>query len=244
VSDRREALRAGLETVRERIQAACAAAGREPGEVTTVVVTKFFPASDIEHLVELGVADIGENKDQEAAAKVDELPEAVRRGLRVHFIGQLQTNKVRSVVRYADLVHSVDRPKLARTLDRAAGSAVEAGERDGPLPVLLQVDLEEGDRAGRGGAAPGELDELAAQVATAEHLHLRGLMAVAPPDLGEAGTAAAFERLHACAESVREQHPGADVLSAGMSGDLEHAVRHGATHLRVGSAILGPRPRP
>ncbi|HMM97032.1 YggS family pyridoxal phosphate-dependent enzyme [Phycicoccus sp.] len=227
MSGRRAELEARLATVRQRVAAALEAAGRTDG-VTLVAVTKFFPASDVDLLAELGVTDIGENRDQEAAAKVAEL--AHRDRLTVHFIGQLQTNKAGSVAGYADVVHSLDRAKLARALDRAA-------EREGRvLDVLVQVGLD--TAGGRGGAAPEEVPALADLAADLPHLRLRGLMAVAP--LGEPPRPA-FARLRSLAERVRADHRDATWLSAGMSADLEDAVAEGATHLRVGSAILGSR---
>ncbi|MCE0488181.1 YggS family pyridoxal phosphate-dependent enzyme [Ornithinimicrobium sediminis] len=245
MSDRGEELSASLGAVRERIRRACEESGRSEEEVTLVVVTKFFPAADAVHLIDLGVRDLGENRDQEASAKVAELGELVAPELwsqtRMHFIGQVQTKKARSVARYADVVQSVDRPKLVRALDRAVGAAVEAGERSAPLDVTVQLDLEEGERTGRGGIAPSEAPELADLVAGTEHLRLRGVMAVAPPDLDADGRRKAFERIAASARQIRGAHPDADWVSAGMSGDLEDAIAVGATHLRVGSAILGSR---
>lgn len=225
---RRAELSANLATVRGRVDAACRAAGRDPAEVGLVAVTKFFPASDIELLTDLGVRDVGENRDREAAAKVGELTR--RDQLTVHFIGQLQTNKAASVVRYADVIHSVDRPKLVTALDRAAASASVRPA------VLLQVCLD--DQPGRGGVRPEAAADLADLIGQAEHLELRGLMAVAP--LG-ADPAPAFARLEELAHVIRQAHPGATWISAGMSADLEAAVAHGATLLRVGSAILGSR---
>ena len=225
---RRAELATNLARVQARIDAACDLAGRDPAEVSLVAVTKFFPASDVDLLAELGVTAIGENRDQEASAKVAELHS--RAALEVHFIGQLQTNKAGSVVSYADVVQSVDRPKLVAALDRAAGSR---GVRPA---VLVQVSLDE--PPGRGGVDPGGATDLASQVAGCGHLDLRGVMAVAP--LG-GDPHAAFARLAEVARGIRELHPEASWVSAGMSGDLEAAVAHGATHLRVGSAILGSR---
>lgn len=257
MTSRREEIAANLTGVRERIDLACAAAGRSPEEVTLIVITKFHPVSDIAHLVDLGVTDIGENRDQEASAKIAELDPAVRAPLTVHFVGQLQTNKAKSVVRYADCIQSVDRVKLVGALDRAMASLAEQGDAGGVRDLYenaggayetsiknvgVQVDLGEGEDAGRGGVAPAELTALTDAVAATEHLRLRGLMAVAPLGLDEAGTAAAFARLAELAQGVRAAHPGATMLSAGMSGDLELAVAAGATHLRVGTAILGSRP--
>jgi PLP dependent protein len=228
VSARRDEVAAGLARVRARIEAALDAAGRDDVP-TLVAVTKFFPPSDVDLLAELGITDIGENRDQEASAKCAEL--AHRDRLTVHFIGQLQTNKFGSVARYADVVQSVDRAKLVRSLDRGAG---REGRR---LDVCVQVGLDR--TGGRGGANPGDVPALAAAVAEAEHLRLRGLMAVAPLDQDPRE---AFARLRRASEQLRADHPEATWISAGMSADLEEAIAEGATHLRVGSAILGSRP--
>ncbi|MBC8990492.1 YggS family pyridoxal phosphate-dependent enzyme [Micromonospora chalcea] len=235
--ERRAELAAGLARVRARIADACAAAGRQRDAVTLVAVTKTYPASDVVALAGLGVTDVGENRDQEAAPKAEAAADAGA-APRWHFIGQLQRNKARSVVRYADVVQSVDSVRLAAALDAAAGAV-----RDRPLDVLVQVSID-GDPA-RGGTLPGAadpqrgLDPVAAAVAGADGLRLAGLMAVAPlgwePDR-------AFARLAEVAAALRADHPGATVLSAGMSGDLESAIGHGATHVRVGSALLGMRP--
>jgi len=231
---RREELSTNLHRVHDRIGAACRAAGRSPDEVALIVVTKFFPVSDVEILCQLGVTDIGENRDQEASAKIAALPPEVRQRLQVHFIGQLQSNKAASLAAYADTVHSVDREKLVRALDRAAAAAA----RD--IGALVQVSLS-GDSPGRGrGGIPADgVAELANSIAAAQHLTLRGLMAVAP--LG-VDPATAFAQLETLARALRADHPAATWISAGMSADLEAAVAHGATHLRVGSAILGSRP--
>ncbi|MFU8853130.1 YggS family pyridoxal phosphate-dependent enzyme [Micromonospora sp. SL1-18] len=235
--DRRAELAAGLARVRTRIADACADAGRDRGEVTLVAVTKTYPAGDVVALAGLGVTDVGENRDQEAAPKAAEVAAA---GVtpRWHFVGQLQRNKCRSVVRYADVVQSVDSVRLATALDAAA-----AAGRDRPLEVLVQVSID-GDAA-RGGALPDSadpdrgLDPVAEAVAGAGALRLGGLMAVAP--LGWEPERA-FARLAEVAQRFRVRHPEATALSAGMSGDLEIAVRYGATHVRVGSALLGMRP--
>ncbi|WP_200209738.1 YggS family pyridoxal phosphate-dependent enzyme [Micromonospora coerulea] len=235
--DRRAELAAGLAQVRARIADACAAAGRDRAEVTLVAVTKTYPAGDVVALAGLGVADVGENRDQEAAPKAAEVAAA---GVtpRWHFIGQLQRNKCRSVVRYADVVQSVDSVRLAGALDAAA-----AAGRDRPLDVLVQVSID-GDPA-RGGALPDSTDPdrglgpVAAALAGAGALRLGGLMAVAP--LGWEPERA-FARLAEVTEQFRRDHPQATVLSAGMSGDLETAIGYGATHVRVGSALLGMRP--
>ncbi|KGN40235.1 YggS family pyridoxal phosphate-dependent enzyme [Knoellia aerolata] len=229
MSTRRDELAANLAAVHDRIGAAAAAAGRSASGVELVVVTKYFPASDIDLLVDLGVRHIGENKDQEARAKVDEI--ARREAVTVHFIGQLQSNKVAHVAAYADVVQSVDRAKIVRALDRAAE---RVGRR---LDVLVQVALD--GEAGRGGAVPDDVPAVADLVGESAHLDLRGVMAVAPRE-GE--PRAAFARLREVADGIRDAHPDATWVSAGMSGDLEDAVAEGATHLRVGTAILGTRP--
>ena len=234
---RRAEIAANLADVRARIAAACQRAGRDPAELTMVAVSKTFPASDVLHLVALGVEDVGENRDQEAAPKAAEVAAAGARP-RWHFIGRLQRNKCRSVVEYADLVHSVDSQRLAQTLGRLAGE-----HRGRPLSVLVQCSLD-GDTA-RGGAAVDaddpeyDLFQVAEVVAGQSALRLAGLMAVAPVDW-PAG--AAFARLAGVAERLRAEYPHAVILSAGMSGDLEEAVEHGATHLRIGAALLGSRP--
>jgi pyridoxal phosphate enzyme (YggS family) len=223
-----EQIRTNLEAVRARVGRACERAGRDPGEVTLIVVTKTYPERDVRALSALGVRDVGENRDQEAAPKAAACADL---GLRWHFIGRLQSNKCKSVGRYATLVHSVDRPSLVTALAKAG---VAAGRR---LDCLVQVSLD--DAPGRGGAVPVDVAELADAIAASEQLRLRGLMAVAP--LG-ADARTAFRPLPVLLEAIRRDHPDAEVLSAGMSGDLEAAIDCGATHLRVGSAVLGTRP--
>jgi PLP dependent protein len=227
---RREEIAVGLEAVRERIAAACADAGRDDADVRLVVVTKTFPASDLRHLADLGVTDVGENRHQEAEAKAAECADLE---MTWHFIGGLQSNKAAAVATYADVVESVDRLKLVAPLDRGA----QAGGRR--VDVLLQVSLDPPGRAGRSGADPDELAGLAAAVDDSDGLRLRGLMAVAPLD---EDPAAAFARLLQVHRTFVASHPDAGWLSAGMSGDFEHAVRAGATHVRIGSAVLGSRP--
>jgi pyridoxal phosphate enzyme (YggS family) len=226
---RRAQLAASLDEVRERIARACTAAGREPSAVTLVAVTKTYPASDVALLAGLGVTDVGENKDQEASAKAAEVRAAGVR-LRWHFVGQLQRNKVKSVVTYADVVESVDSEGLVAALARAAA------DRAVPLDVLIQVSVD-GDPA-RGGVVDDDLWRVSDAVASSDGLRLGGLMAVAP--LGWAPDRA-FAQVAAMAERMRERHPGATAVSAGMSGDLEAAIRHGATHVRIGTSLLGMR---
>lgn len=221
------ALAERLNEIDARISGAAREAGRDPGEITRIVVTKFHPASLVRELDGLGVADVGENRQQELSAKQAELADL---DLRWHFIGQAQTNKAALIRRSASIVHSVDRAKLADAFHRAADS-------DAVLDVLVQINLT--DDPARGGAAPAEAERLAEHILSLDSLRLRGVMAVAPLD--EEPTSA-FERLRACAEDVRTVVPDADWISAGMTGDFVEAIRAGATHLRIGSAITGQRP--
>jgi PLP dependent protein len=242
MADRAAEIAANLAAVDARISAACAAAGRDAAEVTLVAVTKFRPASDVLHLLRLGQRVLGENRDQEASAKAAEVAAELADAAsdprpEWHFIGQLQTNKVKSVVSYSDVVESVDRLSLVAALDKAA---VRADRR---IRAFVQVNLDPEaarDGSGRGGAHPDEVLELADAVAGSAALQLAGLMAVAP--LG-APPGPAFERLAALAAELRGAHPDAVSLSAGMSGDLEAAIAAGATHVRIGTALLGGRPQ-
>jgi PLP dependent protein len=228
--DRGREVAASLAGVRARITAAAEAAGRPGEDVTLIAITKTFPASDVRLLSSLGVRDVGENRDQEAAAKAAACAD-LRDQLTWHFVGQLQTNKVSSVVRYAGVIHSVDRTRLVTALGAAARKAGRT------LTGLVQVSLD-GD-PGRGGAATGDVPLIADAIAGEEGLELGGVMAVAPQG-GE--PLDAFRRLADIAAQVRAVYPGATVISAGMSGDLEAAIGAGATHVRVGTALLGGRP--
>jgi pyridoxal phosphate enzyme (YggS family) len=228
---RRAEIAENLERVEARIAAACRGAGRDRSEFSLVAVTKTFPASDAGHLAALGVLDVGENRAGDAADKVAATRAAGLLDLVWHFVGQVQTNKAALVAGCMDVVHSVDRARLVTALDRGAQTA---GRQ---LRCLVQVDLS--GAAGRGGAQPADVPAVADAVVGAGHLDLAGLMAVAPLD---ADPEAAFARLAEVAADLRRRHPGATVVSAGMSGDLESAVSHGATHLRVGTALLGSRP--
>ncbi|MYV42138.1 YggS family pyridoxal phosphate-dependent enzyme [Streptomyces sp. SID1328] len=237
MTDRRTELASNLAKVEERIAAACAAAGRAREEVTLIVVTKTYPAGDVRILSELGVRQVAENRDQDAAPKHAECADLP---LEWHFVGQLQTNKVRSVVGYADVVQSVDRDRLVIALSK---EAVRAGREIG---CLIQVALDAGasGRGERGGVAPAGIGELADLIAGSPGLRLDGLMTVAPLTGEYAGRErAAFERLVDLSTDLRRAHPAATMVSAGMSADLEEAVAAGATHVRVGSAVLGVRAR-
>jgi PLP dependent protein len=227
---RRAQLTANLTAVRARIEAACDRAGRDVSGITMIAITKTHPASDVLLLAELGVTNVGENRDQEAAPKAAEAARLGAANLTWHFVGQLQTNKAASVARYAGVVHSVDRDRLVHAL---ASQARRAGRT---ITCLIQVSLD--DDPARGGARPGQVPALADAVAAEDGLVLGGVMAVAP--LGEP-PAAAFARLAGIAADLRAAHPAATMVSAGMSADLEEAISAGATHLRVGTALLGAR---
>ncbi len=232
VTSRRAELAANLARARGRIAAACAAAGRSPQGVTLVAVTKTWPIQDIAALADLGVRDFGENRDQEARRKAQELA-----GLPItwHFVGQVQRNKAASVASYADIVESVDRLPLVGALDVGAS---RAGRRIGTcIQVSLAPDEDRGSAA-RGGARPADVETLAGAVEAASCLDLRGVMAVAPLGADPVG---AFERLGRMHRALLRDHPDAWMVSAGMSSDLEAAIACGATHVRLGSALLGHR---
>ncbi len=232
--ERRAQLAANLAAVRAQIERACGRAGRSPEEVTLIAVTKTFPADDVRLLAELGVSDFGENRHQEAQEKVAEVADPK---LTWHFVGQLQANKARAVAEYAAVVHSVDRLRLVSALGRAAAG------REHPLRCLVQADLDvdvarPGGAGGRGGVPPDQVAEVADAVAETSGLVLGGVMAVAP--LGTP-PGPAFARLAETAAEVRRAHPEATWVSAGMSADLEDAIAHGATHVRLGRRLLGER---
>lgn len=228
---RLEELRTNLAAVRERIDAAARAADRDPADIRLLPVTKFHPASDLELLLELGVTDVAENREQEARAKAADVPAA-----RIHMIGQVQTKKANSVARWAASVHSVDSVRLAEGLNRGIGLAIERGDRPaGVLPVYLQLSAD-GDPS-RGGVLEEGLQELVNVVGAAPHLELRGLMVV--PPLG-ADPDPVFARARTLCDDLG---PGME-LSAGMSADLESAVAKGSNIVRVGTGVLGSRQLP
>jgi len=224
-----------LRIVRERIAAAARAAGRDPAEVRLLAVSKTWPAADVAALAALGQREFAENRVQELTGKAAELAAAPGvPDLRWHLVGQLQRNKAGAVARIGAVVHSVDRRPLVAALDRAAQQVPVR------LDVFVQVDLggPPGRDGARGGAPPEDVPALADAVAETAGLRLVGLMAVAPRD---ADPGAAFARLAELAARVRADHPGSRELSAGMSADLEAAVTAGATVVRVGTALFGPR---
>ncbi|WP_330182000.1 YggS family pyridoxal phosphate-dependent enzyme [Nocardia sp. NBC_01503] len=233
--DRVAQLSTALTALTERIDAACAAAGRDSSSVRLLPVTKFHPASDIEILYGLGLREFGESREQEASDKVAQLRHLSH--VRWEFIGRLQRNKAKAVARWADTVYSVDSDRLVSALESGVRAALDAGERSAPLRVLLQVSLD-ADPA-RGGVSDTAMLDLADQLEKSANLQLAGLMAIPPLD---ADPDAAFERLARMHGSLLAEHPQASELSAGMSSDLEAAIRHGSTCVRVGTALMGARP--
>lgn len=237
-SARAAEIETALTAVRERLRSACVDAGRSPAEVALLPVTKFFPASDLRILYRLGCRDFGESREQDASPKVaDTAEEFVGDPPRWHMIGHLQRNKAKAVAAWAHSIHSVDSARLVAALSKAVASALDDGVRQRELDVLLQVSLD-GD-VHRGGVERDDLHELAETVSNAPGLRLAGLMAVPPLDAEPDAAFADLENLH---QSLLLDHPEAVELSAGMTGDLEAAVRHGSTCVRVGTAILGARP--
>lgn len=235
--ERRAEIAESLKETRARVDEACRDAGRAPEEVELLAVTKTFPARDAALLADLGVVDLAENREQEARRKVAEFEELrPRAGIRWHMVGQLQRNKARSVARWADVVESVDSARLAEALRRGVENAMAAGERSNPLDVLIQVALDE--RADRGGCPPGRVHELAEILTPMCEIRLRGVMAVAPLD---EDPNVAFATLREISDHLRQDFPEAWEVSAGMSDDLESAVAHGSTRVRVGTALLGGR---
>ena len=219
---RSEELRENLDSIKARINEAAQIAGRNSSEITLIVVTKTFPASDVKILYNLGVRDFGENRDQEASVKSTELPDDCR----WHFQGQIQSNKLKSIANWADVLHSIDDVAHARKLDSLVSL----------VDVFVQVSLD--NLPNRGGVLPNLLPEFLDEVSAFPHLNIRGLMAVAP--LGQEPVVA-FKRLKELSDQVITVHPKAREISAGMSNDFEAAISQGATHIRIGSQILGVR---
>lgn len=214
-----------LEKVKEQIKLAAASANRLSEEITLVAVTKTFPVSDIEILYSLGIRDFGENRDQEASAKVGLLPKDVR----WHFQGQIQSNKLKSITSWASFIHSVDQLKYAQMIsDYSAGNE---------KPIFMQVSLDKPPQS-RSGVNPSELLELAGAISELPGIRLEGLMAVAPVN---SPAEQAFAELEDIRSDFLSTFPDAKSLSIGMSGDYQIAIKYGATHIRIGSSILGIR---
>jgi pyridoxal phosphate enzyme (YggS family) len=222
MNNRREELGANLNAIKSRISVAAQSAGRSAEEITLIVVTKTFPASDAQILYELGVRDFGENRDQEASVKSTELPDDCR----WHFQGQIQSNKLKSIANWADVLHSIDDLAHANKLNSLVASK----------DIFIQVSLD--NQPNRGGVLPELIPEFLEEISAFSNLKIRGLMAVAPLD---EEPVIAFQRLKALSERVVKTQPTAHEISAGMSNDFEAAISQGATHIRIGSQILGVR---
>ncbi|MBU8816782.1 YggS family pyridoxal phosphate-dependent enzyme [Mycolicibacterium goodii] len=240
-AERTAELTAALGAARARLARAAESAGRNVGEIELLPVTKFFPASDIVILNQLGCFSFGESREQEAVNKISrvrgELPDAP---IRWHMIGRIQRNKARSVAGWAYAAHSVDNARLIAALDRGATDALAKGIRSEPLRVYLQISLDgDTERGGVDVDEPDRVDELCAAIDGAEGLAFTGLMAIPPLD---ADADEAFARLAAELARVQRHHSQRLELSAGMSNDLESAVKHGSTCVRVGTALMGSRP--
>ena len=222
---RKDQILSNLESVKEKISAAAQAAGRSPSEITLIAVTKTFPVSDLEILYELGVRNFGENRDQEAAPKVGVLPADIT----WHFQGGIQSNKLKSISNWASVIHSVDKFKYAQMISQfSVGKTKE---------IFIQVSLDTLPQS-REGVDPADLMQLAEQIMSLPNLQVKGLMAVAPLDQP---TEQAFVRLQQIQQKFIQLYPAASSLSSGMSGDYEFAISLGATHVRIGSSILGNR---
>ena len=241
MSERESELATALAALRDRLAAATRAAGRDVSDAELLPITKFFPASDVAILWRLGCRSFGESREQEASAKIAEF-RALTGATDVHWhmVGQIQRNKAKSIAAWADTVHSLSTAKVAAALDRGALQAIDDGLRSEPIDVFVQISLDgDTERGGVDVGDPAAVDAMCAQVAESDGLRLVGLMAIPPlgVDPDEAFTALAAEH-----NRVLTIHPGATQLSAGMSGDLEDAVRHGSTCVRVGTALMGNRP--
>lgn len=224
MTSRYEEIASNLNGVIEQIKAAAQSSARAYEEITLIAVTKTFPVSDVHILASLNVHHYGENRDSEAAPKAGAVPGTW------HFQGQIQSNKLKSIASWANVIHSLDEIRHIQTLDKVATHRIG---------VFLQVSLD--GAQGRGGAALTDLSALADSVVQSTHLDLMGLMAVAPLDVP---VDQAFEKLATIHAAFKSAYPQAIYLSAGMSNDFESAISHGATHIRVGSSILGSRPTP
>jgi pyridoxal phosphate enzyme (YggS family) len=223
--NRPEQIAENLKQVKEKIAQAARNAGRSSDEITLIVVTKTFPLSDLEILYQLGLREFGENRDQEAVAKVDKLPNDIK----WHFQGGIQSNKLKSIATWASCIHSVDQLKYAQIIsDQNLAMA---------KPIFIQVSLDEPPES-RGGVDPAKLFDLASSIEKLPGISLQGLMAVAPLTNPVSDS---FARLQAIHDEFKAVYKNATYLSAGMSGDYEMAISYGATHLRIGSSILGNR---
>ena len=219
-----------LAAVRARMEAAAERAGRDPGAVRLLAVSKMQPAEVLAEAWEAGQRDFGENYLQEALPKLHALAD---RAVQWHFIGGLQSNKTRAVAEHFDWVHTVDRESIAKRLSDQRPAELP------PLQVCLQVNVS--GEGSKGGAAPERAAELAAAVAGLPRLALRGLMAIPAPAEGFEAQREPHRRLRELMEEINRRGFAMDTLSMGMSEDLEAAILEGATVVRIGTAIFGSR---
>lgn len=244
-ASREAELISSLGALRSRLAHAAEAAGRNTADIELLPITKFFPASDVAILWRLGCRSFGESRDQEATAKIAEFQRALTPAgdpgsVRWHMVGQIQSKKAKHVAGWADTVHSVSTAKVVAALDRGAVQALAEGRRSAPIRVFVQISLDgDTERGGVDIGDPSGVDAICAQVAEADGLRLAGLMAIPPVGADPDNAFAALADEH---RRVLRTHPAATELSAGMSGDLEAAVRHGSTCVRVGTALMGQRP--
>jgi pyridoxal phosphate enzyme (YggS family) len=223
--NRKQQIEENLNQIRKNIATAAAKSGRNPDEIKLIVVTKTFPISDLEILYSLGIREFGENRDQEASEKAEALPPDIN----WHFQGGIQSNKLKSICKWAAVIHSVDQFKYAQIISEQ--------RRAKPIEIFIQVSLDQPPES-RGGVDPAKLIELANQISALPNLKILGLMAVGPVDQE---VEPAFARLQQIQATFLTHFKDAVFLSSGMSGDYEMAISYGATHLRIGSSILGIR---
>lgn len=223
-------MRDRLRHTRERIETACRAAGRAPDTVRLLAVSKRHPVDAIRQMHALGQVAFGENYIDEGVDKIEALSDL---GLEWHYIGPIQSNKTKLIAAHFDWVQSVDRAKIVRRLDDQRPSHL------GPLNVLVQVNIDEEPQ--KAGCAPEDLGDLGDRIAGSDNLELRGIMAIPAAREDRDAQHAVFARLRELFEAMREDHPEIDTLSAGMTDDLEAAIAEGATMLRIGTALFGPR---
>jgi pyridoxal phosphate enzyme (YggS family) len=228
--NRKDELVSNLQSVRSEITRACEQNNRDPDDITLIAVTKNFPASDIRLLNDLGVSDFGESRVQEFSRKYEEVKDLVSTW---HFIGQVQSNKIREITRMSDVVHSID---SAQHIERFNNQAEKAGK---VVDLLIQINLDPDYPNARGGVSAKEAEDLATLIHRLGNVNLGGLMFIASPHVD---AKRAFQSFAEVLSVFKERHPSAQIVSAGMSADVQEAIRIGATHLRIGSKLLGNRP--
>jgi pyridoxal phosphate enzyme (YggS family) len=228
-------LKVRYEAVLDRISSAASASGRDESEITLIVISKNHPAQLVLDLIELGARNFGENRDQEAAPKSQEVAKQSDSDINWHFVGQLQSNKVRSALNYASSIHSLDRDSLLQSIRKEVASRRQTAPNFS-VDVFIQLNLT--DDPNRGGIHPNDLDKFAESVMACEGLNLKGVMGVAALDRAPEID---FETIAKASAQLRTVAPAAAAISAGMSEDFEKAIPFGATHLRIGTAITGKR---